>query len=125
MFCFRCGKDLGEAPVCDQCNSHVAEMGVPDYPSEPPPTGDGFAVASLVCGVISWATLGGLFVVPLIGIILGRLGLNSRQSGVAVAGIIINAAVMVMVVLFIVMWALLIWSTGSASGPLSSGGRCC
>ena len=125
MFCSRCGKNLGEESACNQCGSLVAEMGIPGHSSEPPLTGDGFATASLVCGVISWATLGGFFVVPLIGIILGRLGLNSRQSEVAVAGIIINVAVIVMIIMFFLFWALLIWSAGPASGPLSSGGRCC
>jgi len=86
MYCSHCGRILEEgAAFCIECGVAV------DAPT-PPKTGDGKATASLVCGVVSWLTCGGVAVLPIIGLVLGFGGLKSRQRGIAVAGICINAA---------------------------------
>jgi len=60
----------------------------------PARNGNGFAIASLVLGILSlcgsWVFwCGGLMSV--IGIVLGALGLNSKGKGMAIAGIILSA----------------------------------
>ncbi len=73
--------------------------------SAPAPAGDrrGFAIASLVLGILSlcgsvsfWC--GGILGV--VGIVLGALGMNSKGKGVAIAGIILSALGLILVIIF-------------------------
>ena len=123
MFCSRCGKNLGEEQTCDMCGLPIGEVEIPEGWPGQPQTGEGYAIASLVCGVVSWMTLGGCGIVPIIGIILGIRGAKTRQSGTATAGIIINAAVLVLTILFLVWVALMMWS--EAPPNLEPRVRCC
>jgi prepilin-type processing-associated H-X9-DG protein len=52
--------------------------------------GGGKAIASLVCGICSMVFCGGLFILPILGLILGILGLKSKNQGMAIAGIILS-----------------------------------
>jgi len=124
MYCGRCGNSLGEEKVCHQCGWSLndAEMFVREY--ERPSTGDGAAITSLVCGVLSWMTCGGFGFVPIVGIIFGMIGLKSRQSEIAVAGIIINVAVLILAVLFIAL-SIIGTLSGASVSPTVSSGRCC
>jgi len=74
--------------------------------SEEPPPGGGKAMASLVCGIISWVSCGGLFILPLIGFILGILGLKSERKGIAMVGICLNAIALVVLVLTSIVFLL-------------------
>ena len=125
MYCGRCGNGLGEEQVCHQCGWSLsgAEMYVGEY--ERPSTGDGAALTSLVCGVLSWMTCGGFGMIPIVGIIFGMIGLKSRQSEIAVAGIVINAAVLILAVLFIALSIIGTLSGAPVSPAGGSGGRCC
>ena len=92
MYCSNCGKVIEpETSFCIGCGVQL-DLLQPQETQKPPETGDGKAISSLVCGVISWITCGGLFIVPIIGLILGFFGLKSRKQGIAIAGICVNAA---------------------------------
>jgi uncharacterized membrane protein len=82
---------------------------VPAPVSAPTPAGDrkGFAIASLVLGILSlcgspifWC--GGL--ISLIGIVLGALGMNSKSKSMAIAGIILSALGLILVIIFRVVF---------------------
>jgi hypothetical protein len=60
-------------------------------------TGGGFAVASLVCSLVGIIFFG--IIMGILGIIFGMLGLGSKRSGLATAGLIIGI-VDVVIVLF-------------------------
>ena len=49
---------------------------------------DGKATASLICGIISLLTCGGLLILPIVGLVLG---IKSRKSETATVGICLNA----------------------------------
>ena len=109
MFCAHCGKELTErAEFCIYCGTPIGGMVAPHEQPEYPKTGGGKAIASLVCGIVSWLTLGGLLLLPFIGLILGILGLKSNRSGIATAGICLNGTALALVLLLAVPIALLI-----------------
>ena len=74
MYCSHCGRILEEgAAFCVGCGIAVDAL-------TPPKTGDGKATVSLICGIVSWTTCGGLLIVPIIGLVLGILGLKSDSK---------------------------------------------
>ena len=77
--------------------------------STPAPASDrrGFAIASLVLGVLSlcgsaifWC--GGL--ISVVGIVLGALGMNSKGKGMAIAGIVLSALGLILAIIFRVVF---------------------
>jgi hypothetical protein len=48
------------------------------------------AIASFVLGCLSTVTCGGIFILPIIGLVLGILGVNSKNKGFAIAGIVLS-----------------------------------
>ncbi|MCL2710958.1 MAG: DUF1559 domain-containing protein [Planctomycetaceae bacterium] len=68
------------------------------------PTGDGKAIASLVCGIIGLLTFGGLLILPVVGLFLGIVGLKSQRSGIATVGICLNGVATVLSLISIA-WA--------------------
>jgi len=131
MYCARCGGGLGEEKVCGQCGWSFGEVNTKANISAEqlarPSTGDGAAIASLVCGILSWISFGGGGIIPICGIIFGMIGLKSRRSEVAVAGIVINAGIFILAILAIMMFAILAMSAGPSAGGshMAVGGRCC
>ena len=104
MNCSSCGYELTEgAAFCDHCGTPIGEAEPVDTPQ--PKTGDGMAVASLVCGIVSWGTCGGFLVLPIIGLFLGIFGLKSRQSGMAIAGIACNAFALLLLIIISLMFS--------------------
>jgi len=123
MFCARCGRDLREMQDCDQCGWSVNEIDSPLGSPAPPRSVSGTAMVSLICAVVSFFTCAGGGVIPIIGLILGIQGLKSEQPGIATAGIILNAAILVVFVLTIMLFGIM-W----IQSPMPSGvpaGRCC
>ena len=76
---------------------------------EAPPRG--LSIASLVIGLVS-IVLGYTFVLPIVGLILGVLGLKREPAGrgMAIAGIVINAIILA----FVVLSAILFFEIGRA-----------
>ncbi|MDR0328377.1 MAG: hypothetical protein LBI05_08795 [Planctomycetaceae bacterium] len=103
MFCARCGRDLGKEQNCGQCGWSVNEIDKFDGLS----SGNGYAIASLIIGIISLTACGGVFFVPIVGLVLGIWGRKSESPGMALAGIILNAAVLILDILLI-LWILLV-----------------
>jgi hypothetical protein len=77
--------------------------------STPAPASDkrGFAIASLVLGILSlcgsalfWC--GGL--ISVVGIVLGALGINSKGKGMAIAGIILSVFGLILTIIFRVIF---------------------
>ena len=128
MYCAHCGNGLGEEQVCSQCGWSFGEVNILAEQFAQPSTGDGAAITSLVCGILSWMLCGGFVILPIIGIIFGMMGLKSRQSEIATAGIVINVVVLVISALVILLFVAMVASGGgpsSGGGGTVVGGRCC
>jgi hypothetical protein len=79
----------------------------------------GLGVASLVIGIASLVSFGALGVTPLLGLVLGLVGLARRPRAAAVAGVIINAMALSGWLLAVMVSAVLgtVESTMPPSGP--------
>ena len=100
MFCSHCGKELREAAAfCIYCGMPTGR--VEPFTRQQDPI-ERKAAVSLVCGVVSLLTFGGLLILPIIGLFLGW---KARRSGAATMAICLNAAAFV---LFLCWLALLL-----------------
>jgi hypothetical protein len=75
----------------------------------PAPASDrkGFAIASLVLGILSLCGSVSLWcggIISVIGIVLGALGMNSKSKSMAVAGIILSALGLLLAIIFRVVF---------------------
>ena len=61
-------------------------------------SGGGFAIVSLICSLVGLLFYGLIF--GIIAVIFGLLGLNSKRSGLAVAGLVIGTIDIVVVLFF-------------------------
>jgi hypothetical protein len=81
---------------------------IPPYAMAAPPTDrKGFAVASLVLGIVSmlFCCLAYLTFLPaLLSIIFGALGLKSSKKGIAIAGLILGAVAIVIGILLTILY---------------------
>jgi hypothetical protein len=69
--------------------------------------GNGFAIASLVLGILSLCGSVSLWcggIISVVGIVLGALGLNSKGKGMAIAGIVLAALGLILTILFRVIF---------------------
>ncbi|MDR0326837.1 MAG: DUF1559 domain-containing protein [Planctomycetaceae bacterium] len=110
MFCSQCGKGLEEGTAfCIDCGCPADPQGnnPEGISSVPPSAGNSKGIASLVLGIVSWVSCGGLFILPVIGLILGIFGLKSARKGIATAGICVNATAFLFLP-FLLMFAMLI-----------------
>jgi hypothetical protein len=78
-------------------------------PAAPASTGggQGLSIASLVLGILSLCASGFLVcggILGVVGLILGVLGINTRGRNMAIAGIILSAIGLVLVVIFRVIF---------------------
>lgn len=102
-FCTSCGADLslaneGETPVTPQ-PTYDAYNAAPQYPVQNPQDGKGFAIASLVLGIVSFFCFA--FISGTLGIIFGVVAKNKGyKGGMATAGIVCG-------VIGIVLWILM------------------
>ena len=80
------------------CGTPTERMGQCGGLSALSKSSDGKAVASLICGIISLLTSGGLFIVPTVGVLLS---LSSEPSGIARTGLYLNALAFVPAILFV------------------------
>lgn len=110
MFCPNCGKELNDnVKFCDACGTEIIKSQKPNADYVQPiildekPKNDGFAIASLILGILS------LFCGLLTGIlsvIFGAISinksrqLNKKSSGMAIAGLILGIVSIVMFVVF-------------------------
>lgn len=78
------------------------------YYDEPRNETNGLAVASLVCGILSIVFPFFGFVLSIVAIVTGCIGLNNNNRGMAIAGIICGAAGILLNILYIVLFAIII-----------------
>ena len=129
MICPRCGQEVtSEMAVCPYCQNPLNVPGAPApaTPAAPPPPSTipadvskpGFAIASLALGVFSmfaWLIpiCGGL--TGIAGVVLGVVGLRSRNRGMAIAGIITSALGFVLALVNAVAGVALVWTNMPSS----------
>jgi len=84
VFCPSCGAIINkEAVICPKCG--VEQNNSTDK------TKNGFAIASLVLGIVG-LLFGGILMIPgILGFIFSFLGLKSKKKRMATAGIILNS----------------------------------
>jgi hypothetical protein len=75
----------------------------------PAPVSDkrGFAIASLVLGILSLCGSGIFYcggLISVVGIVLGALGINSKGKGMAIAGIILSAVGLILAIILRVIF---------------------
>lgn len=103
MNCPYCQAQLPEgANVCPQCG---AVLNAPVVNPEASIPGDasknGFAIASLVLGILSFCCFG--IVAGALAVIFGILGLKSQKRGMAIAGIVLGSIAAVVCLIFILL----------------------
>ncbi|OGO07941.1 MAG: hypothetical protein A2Y92_04210 [Chloroflexi bacterium RBG_13_57_8] len=123
MFCAKCGAPLEEgAKFCPKCGTPVAATGAPPAavapgatapPTAPPQAGvrtNGFAVTSLVLGIV------GIFLnfLSILAIIFGGIALSQLNKTPGVKGKGLAIAGLVLGIIVVVLWiAVIVW-VGSA-----------
>ena len=120
-FCANCGRDLSPAAVaCPNCGHPGPAATTTVIPFAPSKRTEGFAIASLVCGIV------GFFAVPLIGSVLAivfgsaarrRIADDENLTGaeMARAGIIIGWIGLVLGILAIVFLIVLAFGLSNAN----------
>ncbi|GIT80705.1 hypothetical protein LLS1_23740 [Leifsonia sp. LS1] len=97
--------------------AYVAAYGVAVYPVAPPEP-KGLSIASMVLGLVSLVA-GFTFVVPLIGLILGIVGVRREPAGrgMAVTGIVISSLILLVwvVIIGMILFAGLLAAGGAAT----------
>ena len=88
-------------------SEQIPPVPAPVYTPAPANDKRGFAIASLVLGILSLCGsaifyCGGL--ISVVGIVLGALGINSKGKGMAVAGIILSALGLILAIIFRVIF---------------------
>ena len=93
-FCSSCGVDLslakeGESPITPQ-PTYTEQNGTPQYLVQNTDDGKGFAIASLVLGIVSFICFA--FIAGTLGIVFGIVAKNKGyKGGMATAGIVCGA----------------------------------
>ena len=121
MFCKKCGKELPEGTSVSPDCGEILMNGTPVYgqkngsqqgysynqmqsPYEQQPRGSGCAIAALVCGILSVVTCccSPIINIPfaVAALICGGFGLKSRDRGMAVAGMILGGAGLLLGVIY-------------------------
>ena len=109
MYCAKCGQKLIDGTTfCTQCGTPAGQTEILGLLPEQPQPGGGKAVGSLVCGIISVLSCGILFPLAIAGLIFGILGLKSTRTGMAIAGICLNAVSCALLLFVAPMLALLL-----------------
>jgi type IV pilus assembly protein PilA len=109
MFCPRCGKENTNGPqFCVNCGIELSPSAGTMPASAPlysgPPENSGYAVASLICGILFF-----IFPAAVAAIVLGHLSLSDirksagrlKGSGLATAGLVLGYAGLAMIPLFL------------------------
>jgi hypothetical protein len=85
-------------------------------PYDPRTQPKGKSVASLVIGIVS-LVLGFTFIVPIVGVILGAVGMSSEPAGrgMAIAGVILNLIALAGWIIFVIIFGLALVAFWAAS----------
>ena len=113
MFCKNCGKDIGESVICPECGTDNSTKETPVAPvvKEDVQPKVELKQKSNICGILGFAWS---FFMPLVGLILGIVGLAKAKEytdpnrGLSTAAIIISAIELLAIVLYFVLLVALI-----------------
>ena len=82
IFCPSCGEIIKkESDICSKCGKEQSDS----------ITKNGFAIASLVLGIVGLIFFGVLIIPCILGFIFSLKGLKSKKKGMATAGIVLNS----------------------------------
>lgn len=110
-FCTKCGSELNESNFCENCGAknedNVANSTVQiNQTIVNKPKSNGFATAGFVISLVSILCCGGTSTIGLIFSIIGLVNANKSDGngkGLAIAGIIINAIMLVSLMILYVL----------------------
>ncbi|MDO5417522.1 MAG: DUF4190 domain-containing protein [Lachnospiraceae bacterium] len=136
MICSKCGhNNVDEAIFCEECGNKLG-AGAPapaqqpyagqqpyvqnyqTYQPEPEQKGVGFAVTSMVCGILSLVLACCIpyvpFILALIGVIMGAVSLHGHRKGkgMAIAGLVTSIISLIPAVLLVITGASLMAAAG-------------
>lgn len=109
MYCYKCGTECGEtARYCKNCGANLTMLHPTAPPAQPPKNGKGFAITSMVCGILSFFYYG---IVPgILAIIFGGIArAKKHKGGMSAAGIICGT-------LGLILWIFIFAVTMSSLG---------
>ena len=126
MICTKCGhNNVEEARFCEECGNMLSGGATPPpqsyaqpYGQQPEKKGVGFAVTSMVCGILSLVLSCCVpyipFILALVGLILGAVSLHGHRGGkgMAIAGLVMCIISLIPAVLVAIMGASLIAALG-------------
>lgn len=138
MICTKCGhNNVDEARFCEECGSPLgggqqAPVQQPyaqqpyaqqqnfsqSFMQEPPKKGVGFAVTSMVCGIVSLVLSCCIpyvpFILALVGVVMGAVSLHGHRGGkgMAIAGLVTSIISLVPAVLVVIMGASMMAALG-------------
>ena len=88
-------------------SEQLPPVSAPASTSAPVSDRRGFAIASLVLGILSLCGSGIFWcggIISVVGIVLGALGMNSKGKGMAIAGIILSALGLIIAIILRVVF---------------------
>ena len=117
-YCTRCGKQVDDmSQTCTECG-YIEKQAAPTYQQryslQPDSVGKGFAIASMVLGIVSIcsAAYGGL-ITSIVGVILGAMAKKQQKdagvpSAIATAGVVLSIIALALSLLWVGLIVLLI-----------------
>ena len=107
-FCVYCGKEVEENDnVCGNCGKAINNNVQTVITKKETNKTEGFAVAGFILSIVSFFCCGSTSILGLIFSILGLVNCNKNGKGLAIAGIIINSIMfVVLIILYIFMFIL-------------------
>lgn len=110
-FCTKCGNELNDSNFCEKCGAKNADNSTSstvqiNQTIVTKPKSNGFATAGFIISLVSILCCGGTSTIGLIFSIIGLVTANKSDGngkGLAIAGIIINAILLVVLVIFYVL----------------------
>lgn len=122
-FCFECGKELEDnVGVCKNCGKQVMVNNVNNdfnNVTNPQSKTNGFAIAGFVISLVSILCCGGTswlgLVFSIIGLVNANKG-NKEGKGLAIAGIVISAILLVLLVALYALGFIAAFAEGFESG---------
>ncbi len=103
-FCTKCGNELNEDGFCEKCGTKSETSNVQiNQTIITKPKSNGFATAGFVISLVSILCCGGTSTIGLVFSIIGLVTANKYDGngkGLAIAGIIINALLIIVLIIF-------------------------
>ncbi|MCI8950304.1 MAG: DUF4190 domain-containing protein [Lachnospiraceae bacterium] len=139
MICTKCGhNNVNEARFCEECGNMLSggapapqqpvytppqqnysqPYAQPSFAPQPEKKGVGFAVTSMVCGILSLVLSCCIpyvpFILALVGLVLGAVSLHGHRGGkgMAIAGLVMSIISLIPAVIVIIMGASLFAALG-------------